>query len=215
MRDDTLVSKQSLDTTLNQLGEHGSDSFVNTLLEAEPDLGGFLTHNATLVAGKLALAGAPQPVIEGVHSDLLAACALVYWAVRQGSYEIWHGTALGDRLLALQPTPETTSPEQAAGVAQDEEEPEECDAPGRHIVVLLEVTAGRKTELIRTLNKLTGQTVRQVRQLLNHTPVALFRDITHEVALDLQAQLEQAGGRAVVLPETTPQEATGPEDTDR
>jgi ribosomal protein L7/L12 len=199
MRDDTLVSKQSLETTLGQLGENGSDSFLSTLMEAEPGLGGFLTHNATLVAGKLALTGAPQEVIQGVHSDLLAACAVVYWAVRQGSYEIWEGTALGDRLRALQPAQQTA----AAGTAVDDTEQAEgaadSESAGEHVVVLLGTTAGRKRELVRALRQLTGQPLRQVRRLLEQTPVAVFRGLAEQAAVELQAQLEQAGGRAVVL----------------
>ncbi|MCI0458972.1 MAG: hypothetical protein L0Z62_18595 [Gemmataceae bacterium] len=111
MRDDTLVSEQALEVAYSELHEHGSEALWGRLLEAEPHLGNYLKHNATLVAGRLALSGAPQPVIEGVHNDLVATCAFVYLALRQGSYEIWQGTALGERLRALQREPEETPAE--------------------------------------------------------------------------------------------------------
>jgi hypothetical protein len=97
MRDDTIVSGQALQEALDTLERKGIEATLGDLLQAEPVLGGYVTQNATLVAGKLALAGAPQSVSQGVHTDLLANCLLVYLAVRKGTFEIWKETALGEK----------------------------------------------------------------------------------------------------------------------
>ena len=196
MRDDTLVSEQALQVAIDDLGRRGAEALVEDLMQSEPRLGGFLTQSATLVAGRLALSGAPQPVIEGVYGDLLGACAFVYRALRHGSYEIWQGTALGERLQVLDAAAVSEPAEDTAGAQE-----EVADAALEpHAVVLLGVRTGRKTELVGAVRRLTGWTLREVRQLLEHTPVTLFEDVPADVAATIQAELEQSGGRALVTP---------------
>jgi ribosomal protein L7/L12 len=197
MRDDTLVSEQVLKVALDDAGRCGPEAVLEDLIQSEPHLGSYLQQNATLVAGKLALSGAPQPVIEGVHTNLLSACALVYRALRQGTYEIWQNTALGERLKLLDPASGETRTEDRAGPQQ---QPDSSTIAEPRTIVLLGVKTGHKTQLSRAVSRLTGWTLRQVRQLLEQTPVTLFENVPAEVAASIQTQLEQSGGRAVVTP---------------
>lgn len=101
-RDDTLVSKETLETTFGRFSDEGLESMLGALTAAEPHLGTFLTENAARVAGKLALCGAPRSIVRGVHQDLPASAVLVYLAVRQGTYQIWEDTALAGHFLPLE-----------------------------------------------------------------------------------------------------------------
>jgi len=101
-RDDTLVSKEMLETTFSRFSDEGLEVMLAALTAAEPYLGTFLTENAVRVAGKLALCGAPRSVVRGIHQDLLAFAVLVYLAVREGTYQIWKDTALAGYFLPLE-----------------------------------------------------------------------------------------------------------------
>jgi ribosomal protein L7/L12 len=198
MSDDTLVSQQALRAAIDHMGEHGSDAVLQALQQAEPCLSYYLTESAARVVGKLALSGAPHEVVTGVHGDLLWTCALVYLAVRRGSYEIWQDTALGERLRVLDPA--AVSEPAGDTAASLEEEVAAAAALEPHAVVLLGVRTGRKTELAGAVRRLTGWTLRQVRELLEHTPVTLFEDVRADVAATIQAELEHSGGRTLVTP---------------
>jgi ribosomal protein L7/L12 len=123
-----------------------------------------------------------------IHRELLVACTMVYLAVRQGSYEIWEGTALGDRLSALLSGLDA-APSQAAPPALPP-----CS------VVLLEAPTGTRTALVTVLRHATGQTARAVRQFLRQVPLVVAENIPGEAAEQLRQELEDAGGRATVVP---------------
>jgi hypothetical protein len=190
-RDDTLVSPQALQAALDNMGQLGYEATLQALEQAEPCLGSFLTENAARVAGKLALSGAPQPVVAGVHGDLLSACALVYLAVRRGTYDIWHDTALGDRLrdLDVAAPPEEDDPGMAAE-----------DGGPLQQVLLLGIAPRCKTRVLSLLRQLTGQPAREVRRLLAQVPVVLLPEVPAVIADAVRDELVQAGGRVAVRP---------------
>ena len=105
MTDQAVVSPVALQAAITELNREGAEKLLSNIQQAEPELGPFIHHMALQVAGKLALAGAPTDIVQGVHTDLLAACALIYLALRKGSYEIWRDTALGERLKELEAEP--------------------------------------------------------------------------------------------------------------
>src|SRR5262245_43310770 len=115
-----------------------------TIVQAEPILGNVLQATAAQVAGKLALSGAPHPVVAGVHNDMLSTLALVYLAVRKGSYEIWEGTALGERLQHLDVA------------AQDRVDDAAIDPDGepRQQVLLIGIAPRTKTRIIHRVSSL-------------------------------------------------------------
>jgi ribosomal protein L7/L12 len=186
MRDDTIVSETALKTAVEEVGKNGPDTMMATIVQAEPILGNFLQATAAQVAGKLALSGAPHPVIAGVHNDMLWACSLVYLALRKGSYEIWEGTALGERLQQLEVTAQ--------------EGGDDTDTEPRQQVLLLGIAARSKTRVMHCVSSLTGRPLREVRKLLEQAPVVIFADVPAPFAAVIQAQLEQIGGRIVVQP---------------
>jgi hypothetical protein len=53
------------------------------------------------IAGKMALAGAPTEVVQGVHADVLLVMLSSLEASRAAEYELWEGTVVGTRLEAL------------------------------------------------------------------------------------------------------------------
>jgi ribosomal protein L7/L12 len=193
MRDDTLVSDAALQQVMDSLGQHGPESLFHTFLEAEPHLGPAVLRTATEVAGNLALCGAPQAVVAGVHGDLLSLTALVYHALRAGSYEIWHDTALGERLRAL----EVVVPE-----AEAEASPPAPEAPTQHgfQVILIGVAPRHKTRLVATVHRLTGRTAKEARETLGRLPLVLFPEMSAPLADLVREQLEQAGGVVAVQP---------------
>jgi ribosomal protein L7/L12 len=193
MRDDTLVSDAALQQAMDSLGQHGPETLFHTFLEAEPHLGPLVLRTATQVAGNLALSGAPQAVVAGVHGDLLSTAALIYHALRTGSYEIWHDTALGERLRAL----DVVVPE-----AEAEADPPAPEAPAQHgfQVVLIGVAPRRKTRLVAMVHQLTGCTAKEARELLGQLPVVLFPEVSAPLADLVCKQLEQAGGVLAVQP---------------
>jgi ribosomal protein L7/L12 len=196
MTDQTVVSEAALQAALNEIGCHGPERILRGMAQAEPNLGPFIRHTAVQVAGKLALTGAPPEVVQGVHEDLLSACALTYLAFRKGSFEIWRDTALGERLkdLELEPAAANSTavePCSAGGMA----------GPAEELGVVLVATApGRKRDVIRTLCRLTGQAYRQARAMLDRVPVVVLRGITPDDASNIKATLEQAGAHVVVRP---------------
>jgi ribosomal protein L7/L12 len=198
-RDDTLVSPQALQAAIDHMGQHGFEAILQSLGQAEPYLGHFLTENATRVAGKLALAGAPHEVVTGVHADLLSACALVYVAVRRGSYEIWQGTALGDRLQDLEVATPTEEGQTAAGA--------EPEGPLQQ-VLLLGIAPRHKTQVLSLVRQLTGQPAREVRRLLEQVPVVLLSAVPPVIADAVRDELVQAGGRVALCPVPPTSEAS-------
>jgi ribosomal protein L7/L12 len=189
MCDDTLVSESAMKATADRMARHGADELINNLLESEAaQLGPFVRQYADAVAGRLVLSGAPGPLVVDVHRELLVACTVVYLAVRQGSYEIWKETYLGDRLGALLSGLDAT-PSQAVPATMPP-----CS------VVLLEAPPGTRTALVTVLRRATGQTAHAVRQMLRQVPLVVTENIPGEAAEQLRQELEEAGGRATVVP---------------
>jgi ribosomal protein L7/L12 len=188
MRDDTLVTETAMKATADRLARHGADELVKNLMQTEaPQLGPFVRQYGDAVAGRLVLSGAPRPLVMEVHRELLVACTLVYLAVRQGTYEIWEGTALGGHLSELMSGLDA-APSQAAPPALPP-----CS------VVLLEAPTGTRTALVTVLRRATGQTAHAARQILRQVPLVVAENIPSEAAEQLRQELEDAGGRATVV----------------
>lgn len=202
MRDETLVSDAALQQAMDSMGQHGPEAVLQTFLHAEPNLGPVVLATATQVAGKLALSGAPQEVVAGVHVDLLRTAALIYHAVRAGSYEIWYDTSLGERLRVL---------EVVAAPAEGESGELTPVAPPQHgfQVVLIGIASRHKRRLVTLVRLLTGCTAKEARALLGQLPAVLFPDASAMVADFAREKLEQAG--AVVAVQPAPPSAAAPD----
>jgi ribosomal protein L7/L12 len=197
MTDQAVISPVALQAAITELNQQGAENLLGRIQQAEPEFGSFIHHMAVQVAGKLALSGAPAEVIQGVHNDLLGACALTYLAFRKGSYEIWQDTVLDQRLkdLEVEPAaPAAASPE--AGTAP----PRAAVTLPEHelAVVLVNAKGGRKRDLIRTLCHLTGHDCRQARALLARLPVVVMQGISPEQATSIMNALQQVGAHAIV-----------------
>jgi ribosomal protein L7/L12 len=205
MNDQTVISAAALQAALSDMSTVETQALVGSIVRAEPELGPYLQGMAVQVAGQLALSGAPPEVCQGVHEDLLRTCALTYFAFRKGSYEIWSGTALGQRLKELE-----VGPGPIASPAPEPKPAARATATPELGVVLIGIRPGHKRAVIRTLRQLTGQSYRETRPLLDHLPAVVMRGITVEQAATITTALLQAGAVAVVQP--TPTNETSSED---
>ena len=107
--DSMLVEPEHILRAHEVVAARGGEGGLNDIGQAEPALAAFLQHNLTAIAGKLALTGAPTPVVQGVHEDILAVVLICIQALRHGHYALWRDTMTGTRLAqldeAFQPPP--------------------------------------------------------------------------------------------------------------
>jgi hypothetical protein len=102
--DAMLVEPEHLVTARQQIAGQGNDATLNEIAEIEPALAAFIHEGLATVAGKLALSGAPTPLVQGSHEDLMALVLTCVQALRRGHYELWKDTAIGTRLAQLDPS---------------------------------------------------------------------------------------------------------------
>jgi hypothetical protein len=81
----------------------GADVFAE-FSQAEPALACFIQESLAVIAGKLALAGAPTEVVQGQNADVLSLLLTCVEAQRRGHYELWKDTMTGTRLAQLDKT---------------------------------------------------------------------------------------------------------------
>jgi ribosomal protein L7/L12 len=189
MHDGTLVTSPLLSETLEELQARGMDDARKAFEEMEPHLSGFVRENATHIAGKMSLAGAPRSVVRGVFHDILNLVTLCYHAQRRGVYQLWKDTTVAEGLLArlgeAAPTPTEAAPKPTGEAAP--------------VDLLLTAVGERRTALVRTLRRLTGQPLAEVKALTEATPSVLLRQVPVETARQAKAAVERAGGSALIV----------------
>jgi hypothetical protein len=99
--DGMLVEPDHIMSAVQQVGASGSDKFLAEIGQTEPALASFVGQNLLSIAGKLALAGAPTEVVQGVHEDALVLVLSCIQALRRGHYELWKDAMTGSRLAQL------------------------------------------------------------------------------------------------------------------
>jgi hypothetical protein len=99
-----LVEPEYLSHALQEVARTGVAESLAALGQTEPALATFLHESLSAVAGKLALAGAPTPVVQGSHADVLAVVLTCVQALRRGHYALWEDTVTGTRLAQLDPS---------------------------------------------------------------------------------------------------------------
>ncbi|MFQ3594353.1 MAG: hypothetical protein SNJ82_14340, partial [Gemmataceae bacterium] len=78
---------------------------------------------------KMALAGAPTEVVQGVHADVLLVMLSSLEASRAAEYELWQDTVMGSRLEALTKPEVVPEPEPAPELAGEQAKPKPKRAP--------------------------------------------------------------------------------------
>jgi hypothetical protein len=104
--DSMIVEPEYISSAGQQVVSEGAEKALNGLSEAEPALAAYVCHSLAAVAGKLALSGAPTPIIQGAHEEVLTLVLVSLQAMRRGHYELWKDTFEGpSAALPEQPLP--------------------------------------------------------------------------------------------------------------
>ena len=100
--DSMLTTQEMIHDASTQLNEAGWNAWNQRLTELEPELANFVDTRATVIAGRLALSGAPNAVTEGVFEDVMRCVLVAISALRQGHFQLWKDTEVGSRLLEIE-----------------------------------------------------------------------------------------------------------------
>ncbi len=99
--DSMLIEPGHIVQARQELGERGFAQALADLSNREPALAAYITESMASLAGKLALSGAPTPVVQGLYNEALAVLLSSVEAQRRGHYDLWKGTIVGTRIEDL------------------------------------------------------------------------------------------------------------------
>jgi hypothetical protein len=99
--DSMLVEPDYIASAGQQVVGEGADNVLATLAETEPALASYIHQSLAAVAGKLALSGAPIPVVQGSHEEILTIVLVSLAALRRGHFELWKDSLAGTPLARL------------------------------------------------------------------------------------------------------------------
>jgi hypothetical protein len=100
--DGMLVEPQHLISAREEVASRGCEDALADLGQVEPVLVSFVGESLAAAAGKLALSGAPTPLVQGIHEEVLNVLLTAVQALRRGHYELWKDTLTGSRLPGLE-----------------------------------------------------------------------------------------------------------------
>ena len=116
---DMLIDEDLILTIVSHLGVDGIDEAFSQLADHEPELTSYIGHNSTLMAGKLALSGAPTEIVRGVYQDTLIMVLASIQAIRTAHYELWKDAEGNEVLRKLGEPGKTPVDESSDGDARD------------------------------------------------------------------------------------------------
>ena len=99
--DGMLVEPQHIVSARQDVAAKGGPETLSEIAGTEPVLASFVFESLAAIAGKLALSGAPTPLVQGSHEDMLALVLTCVQALRRGHYELWRDSMAGTRLAQL------------------------------------------------------------------------------------------------------------------
>ena len=102
--DSMIVEPDYIVQTRADVVRTGTPQSFELVGRTEPALAAFIAEGLASVAGKLSLAGAPTPVVQGAHEDVLSIILTCVQALRRGHYEFWKDCLTGTRLAQLDKT---------------------------------------------------------------------------------------------------------------
>jgi hypothetical protein len=100
--DGMLVEPEHVTRALQDVTTRGCDETNAEFAKTEPALAAFISQQSVVIAGKLALAGAPPELVQGMHNDILALVLTSIHALRRGHFELWKDAITGPVLAQLQ-----------------------------------------------------------------------------------------------------------------
>jgi hypothetical protein len=99
--DGMLIEPEYLIRSSKDIATRGCAEVLTEIGQTEPALASFIHESLASIAGKLVLSGAPTPLVQGSHEDVLAVVLTCIQALRRGHYELWKNTLTGSRLAQL------------------------------------------------------------------------------------------------------------------
>jgi hypothetical protein len=101
--DAMLVEAKYLIGARQEVARSGASEALAAVGQSEPALASYIHECLAAIAGKLAIIGAPTPVIQGSYEEVLAVVLTCVQALRRGHYELWKDSMTGSRLAQLDP----------------------------------------------------------------------------------------------------------------
>lgn len=101
--DSMLIDPDHIVAARRGIGDGGNPEALDDLATREPALAAYISESMASLAGKLALSGAPTPVVQGLYNEALAVLLSSVEAQRRAHYDLWKGTIVGTRLEELAP----------------------------------------------------------------------------------------------------------------
>jgi hypothetical protein len=99
--DSMLIEPGHIVAARQDVGEDGQPGSLEDLATREPALAAYISEGMASLAGKLALSGAPTPIVQGLYGEALTLLLSSVEAQRRGHYDLWKGTVVGTRLENL------------------------------------------------------------------------------------------------------------------
>src|SRR4051794_14408446 len=99
--DSMIIEFDHIIAARQDIGQDGSPTSLESLGEREPALAAYISEGMASVAGKLALSGAPTPLVQGLYNETLMLILSSVEAQRRGHYALWKDTIVGTRLEDL------------------------------------------------------------------------------------------------------------------
>ncbi len=99
--DSMLIEPSHIVAARQEVGERGNSTSLEDLAKREPALAAYISESMASLAGKLALSGAPSPLVQGLYNEAMAVMLASIEAQRRGIYDLWKGTIVGTKLEEL------------------------------------------------------------------------------------------------------------------
>jgi hypothetical protein len=99
--DGMLIDPDFIVQARQQVGTKGSSKALAEFSQAEPALAAYIHESLAATAGRLTLAGAPTPLVQAAHEEVLALVLTCVESQRRGHYEYWKDSMTGTRLGQL------------------------------------------------------------------------------------------------------------------
>jgi hypothetical protein len=99
--DGMLVEPKSIAWASREVARRVGSKVLAEVGGQEPALAAYLQESLVAAAGKLALAGAPTPIVQGVHEEVLPVAMTCVQAPRQGHSASWKDMLIGTPLARL------------------------------------------------------------------------------------------------------------------
>lgn len=108
--DSMIVEPEHIQTAGQDLAQRGTSTLMQELSQSEPALASYIDHALEGLAGRLALSGAPIPLVQQTHELALDIVLISLKAARLGQLQLWQDALPGTPLGRLDEPPPAEAP---------------------------------------------------------------------------------------------------------